>query len=61
MFGIEAFVLVQADGVTPLDVHAEIGEHEQGLRVFRAHDGDNWQRFRWRVNLLGLVEQSLCA
>lgn len=59
MFGIEAFVLVQDDGVTPLDVHAEIGEHEQALRVFRAHDTDDWQPFRWRVNLLGLVEQSL--
>lgn len=59
VFGIEAFVLVQDDGVTPLDVHAEIGEHEQALRVFRAHDTDDWQPFRWRVNLLGLVEQSL--
>ena len=35
MFGVEAFVLVHDDGVTPLDVHAEIGEHEQALRVLR--------------------------
>ena len=57
MSGIDAFVLVR-DDVSPLDVHAEIGEQETALRVFRAYDTDYWQPFRWRVNTHGIVEQS---
>ncbi|XP_068747571.1 uncharacterized protein [Montipora capricornis] len=59
VFAIDAFALVRDDDDSPLDVHAEIGVEEQGLRVIRAHDTDNWQPYRWRVDAHGLVEQSI--
>ena len=57
MLRIDAFTLTREDG-SPLDVHAEIGEEEQFVRVVRAHDTDNWQLYRWRVDVHGLVEQA---
>ena len=57
LLAIDAFALTRDDG-SPLDVHAEIGREEQGVRVVRAHDTDNWQPYRWRVDVHGLVEQT---
>ena len=58
VLGIDAFALTQ-DDASPLDVHGEIGEEEQALRAIRAHDTDDWQPYRWRVDFHGLVEQSI--
>ena len=56
MLWIEAFALT-SDDCFPLDVHEEIGEEEQSVRVVRAHDTDRWESYRWRVDVHGLVEQ----
>lgn len=53
---LDAFTLTRDDG-TPLNVRAEIGFEEQAVRVVRAHDTDNWQPYRWRVDVYGRVEQ----
>ncbi|XP_078376186.1 uncharacterized protein LOC144659591 isoform X2 [Oculina patagonica] len=53
---LDAFSLTRDDG-TPLNVRAEIGSEEQAVRVVRAHDIDNWQSYRWRVDVYGRVEQ----
>lgn len=53
---LDAFTLTREDG-TELNVRAEIGFGEQAVRVVRAHDTDNWQPYRWRVDGYGRVEQ----
>jgi len=56
VLNLDAFTLTREDG-TPLNVRAEIGFEEQAVRVVRAHDTDNWQPYRWRVDVYGRVEQ----
>lgn len=53
---LDAFSLTRDDG-TLLNVRAEIGSEEQAVRVVRAHDTDNWQSYRWRVDVYGRVEE----
>jgi len=53
---LEAFTLTREDGA-PLNVRAEIGFEEQAVRVVPAHDTDNWQSYRWRVDIYGRVEE----
>ncbi|KAJ7391781.1 hypothetical protein OS493_016068 [Desmophyllum pertusum] len=53
---LDAFTLTHEDD-TPLNVRAEIGSEEQAVRVVSAHDTDNWQRYCWRVDVYGRVQQ----
>ena len=53
---LDAFTLTREDGA-PLNVRAEIGFEEQAVRVVPAHDTDNWQPYRWRVDIYGRVEE----
>ena len=53
---LDAFTLTREDGA-PLNVRAEIGFEEQAFRVVPAHDTDNWQPYRWRVDIYGRVEE----
>ena len=52
---LDAFSLTRDDG-TLLNARAEIGSEEQAVRVVCAHDADNWQSYRWRVDGYGRVE-----
>ena len=56
MLQLDAFTLTREDGA-PLNVRAEIGFEEQAFRVVPAHDTDNWQPYRWRVDIYGRVEE----